>query len=123
MCCQHVKYQTQYSSRSSAKSKHGRRIAHTLADAKLYVAYEEASETRSFDYSQFINARKGSSPSQLVMAYLQRMQCGCLIQQFKCLIVVEEETFRVLAYTENAPKMLDVATQAVPTTEQIVFYA
>ncbi|KAI5060361.1 hypothetical protein GOP47_0024781 [Adiantum capillus-veneris] len=107
-----------YSSGGSGKSKHGRRIAQTSADAKLYAAYEESSESGSFDYSQSVSAGKEGISSQLVTAYLQRMQRGGLVQQFGCLIAVEEETFRVLAYSANAPEMLDVATQAVPTMGQ-----
>ncbi|XP_022758917.1 phytochrome C-like isoform X2 [Durio zibethinus] len=46
------------------------------------------------------------------------MQRGSLIQPFGCLIAVDEQTFTVLAYSENASEMLDLAPHAVPSIEQ-----
>eukprot|EP00250_Pteridium_aquilinum_P009655 c18832_g1_i2 orf=529-3873(+) len=103
---------------SSSKSKHGRRIAQTSADAKLYAAYEESADSECFDYSQSVSAGKEGVSTQEVTAYLQRMQRGGLIQQFGCMLTVEEESFRIVAYSENAPEMLDIAIQAVPTVGQ-----
>ncbi|KAG5551360.1 hypothetical protein RHGRI_009691 [Rhododendron griersonianum] len=46
------------------------------------------------------------------------MQRGSLIQPFGCMIVVDEQNFTVLAYSENAPEMLDLTPHAVPSIEQ-----
>nr|AHZ63952.1 phytochrome [Pilularia globulifera] len=99
----------------SSKSK---RIAQTSADAKLNAAFEESSDSDAFDYSQSVTAEKEDISSKEVTAYLQRMQRGGLIQPFGCMIAVEEETFRIIAYSENAPEMLDLAAQSVPTVGQ-----
>ncbi|BBN02533.1 hypothetical protein Mp_2g16090 [Marchantia polymorpha subsp. ruderalis] len=111
-----------YSSGSSAKSKHSVRIVQTTADAKLQAVFEESGESGdSFDYTKSINASKStgeSVPAQAVTAYLQRMQRGGLTQTFGCMLAVEELTFRVLAYSENAPEMLDLMPQAVPCVGQ-----
>ncbi|CAN4110145.1 unnamed protein product [Withania somnifera] len=45
------------------------------------------------------------------------MQRGSLIQPFDCLIAIDEHNFSVIAYSENAPEMLDLIPHAVPTTE------
>ncbi|XP_078430066.1 phytochrome C [Wolffia australiana] len=41
-----------------------------------------------------------------------------LIQPFGCLIAVERETFAVIAFSENAPEMLELTSLAVPSIEQ-----
>nr|AHZ63953.1 phytochrome [Plagiogyria japonica] len=108
-----------YSSGSSSKSKHGKRIAQTSADAKLHASYEETRDSgESFDYSQSVSAGREGLSTQDITAYLQRMQRGGLTQPFGCMITMEEESFRVIAYSENAPEMLDIAVQAVPTIGQ-----
>nr|AHZ63972.1 phytochrome [Isoetes tegetiformans] len=112
-----------YSSGSSAKSKHSVRVAQTTADAKLHAVFEQSSESGdSFDYTRSIYASKGSNlesmPAQAVTAYLQRMQRGGLIQPFGCMLAVEEGSFKVIAYSENAPEMLDLMPQAVPSMGQ-----
>ncbi|MBA0590174.1 phytochrome C [Gossypium raimondii] len=106
---------------SSARSKQNARvIAQTTIDAKLHVDFEESK--RLFDYSTSIDFNISSStsnvPSSTVSAYLQKMQRGSLIQPFGCLIAVDEQNFTVLAYSENAPEMLDLAPHAVPNIEQ-----
>ncbi|KAH7426880.1 hypothetical protein KP509_10G020500 [Ceratopteris richardii] len=103
------------SSTASNMSKRNQKIAQTSADAKLYRAYEESTDSGSFDYSQSVNANNEKLPGELIVAYLQRMQRGGLIQPFGCLVAVEEESFKVIAYSENAREMLDVSVQAVPT--------
>ncbi|KAF8409729.1 hypothetical protein HHK36_005808 [Tetracentron sinense] len=112
---------TNCSSRSSARLKHNARVvAQTPVDAKLHADFEEAEQ--SFDYSTSIGVNVSGSnsnvPSSTVSAYLQRMQRGNLIQPFGCMIAVEEENFTVLAYSENAPEMLELAPHAVPSIEQ-----
>ncbi|EFJ07927.1 hypothetical protein SELMODRAFT_161430 [Selaginella moellendorffii] len=108
-----------YSSGSSAKSKHSVRVAQTTADAKLHAVYEESGESGdSFDYTKSVNATKStgeSIPAQAVTAYLQRMQRGGLVQPFGCMLAVEEGSFRVIAFSDNAGEMLDLMPQSVPS--------
>ncbi|KAI3524829.1 hypothetical protein L1887_03495 [Cichorium endivia] len=46
------------------------------------------------------------------------MQRGSQIKPFGCMIVVDEQTLSVLAFSENALEMLDLAPHAVPSIEQ-----
>ncbi|XP_050384607.1 phytochrome C [Argentina anserina] len=106
---------------SSSRSKHGDRVvSQTPIDAKLDVDFRE-SEQR-FDYSTSIDCNISSStsnvPSATVSAYLRKMQRGGLIQSFGCLIAIDEQNFSVLAYSENAPEMLDLAPHTVPNIQQ-----
>ncbi|XWS75889.1 hypothetical protein CRYUN_Cryun01aG0130300 [Craigia yunnanensis] len=106
---------------SSARSKENARVvAQTPIDAKLHVDFEESKGL--FDYSTSIDFNISSStsnvPSSSVSAYRQKMQRGSLVQPFGCLIAVDEQNFTVLAYSENAPEMLDLAPHAVPSIEQ-----
>lgn len=113
-----------YSSGSAIKSKHSVRVAQTTSDAKLQAVYEESNDSGdSFDYSKSVaQAAKSTGqqqvPAQAVTAYLQRMQRGGLTQTFGCMLAVEENTFRVIAYSENAPELLDIMPQAVPSLGQ-----
>eukprot|EP01018_Ginkgo_biloba_P008533 Gb_21967 [translate_table: standard] len=109
-----------YSSGSSARSRHSARIiAQTTADARLHADFEESGH--SFDYSKSIVAGKTLSEivsSNTVSAYLQHIQRGKLIQPFGCVLVVDEKTFAVIAYSENAPEMLTMAPHTVPSVGQ-----
>eukprot|EP01018_Ginkgo_biloba_P003668 Gb_17897 [translate_table: standard] len=110
------------SSSSVNRSKHSARIiAQTTLDAKLHADFEESGNF--FDYTRSVDVNisttgDNSVPSGTVSAYLQRMQRGKLIQPFGCIIAVEEGSFTVLAYSENAPEMLDLAPHAVPSIGQ-----
>lgn len=110
------------SASGSGKPKHIQRIAQTTADAKLHAVFEESGASgESFDYSQSVAAGKSAGDgisSQEVTAYLQRMQRGGLTQSFGCMLAVEEGSFRIIAYSENAPDMLQVMPQAVPSVGQ-----
>ncbi|KAK4713989.1 hypothetical protein R3W88_019896 [Solanum pinnatisectum] len=104
---------------SSARSRHGARvIAQTSVDAKLHVEFEESEQ--QFDYSSSVNLSNSTSnlPSSTVSNYLQKMQRGSLIQPFGCMIAIDEHNFAVIAYSENAPEMLDLIPHAVPSIEQ-----
>ncbi|KAI3992658.1 hypothetical protein MKX01_007980 [Papaver californicum] len=96
------------SSRSTATSQSrqtARKAAQTSADAKLHTDYEKSQ--RSFNYSSSL------------ISIPQMMQRSQLIQPFGCLIVVlDEKSFTVFAYNENAPEMLDLTPPAVPNIEQ-----
>ncbi|NP_001413491.1 phytochrome 1 [Physcomitrium patens] len=111
-----------YSSTSSAKSKaHSVRVAQTTADAALQAVFEKSGDSGdSFDYSKSVSKSTAESlPSGAVTAYLQRMQRGGLTQSFGCMIAVEGTGFRVIAYSENAPEILDLVPQAVPSVGEM----
>lgn len=104
-------------------------IAQFTVDARLHAVFEESGE--SFDYSQSIrssntNTFSGNQPQsqsqsqsqseEQITAYLSRIQRGGHIQPFGCMIAVEESSFRVIAYSENATEMLDLTPQSVVPT-------
>ncbi|KAJ8623599.1 hypothetical protein MRB53_032128 [Persea americana] len=106
------------SSSSSSRSKHSARIiAQTTVDAKLHAEYEESGS--SFDYSKSVVVNStvdvDQPRSDKVTAYLHHIQKGKLIQPFGCLLALDEKTFRVIAYSENAPEMLTMVSHAVPS--------
>lgn len=103
------------------RSKHGAHVvAQTPIDAKLHVDFEGSE--RYFNYSASIDLNVSSSTSNVhastVQSYLQNIQRGSLVQPFGCMIAVDGENLSVLAYSENAPEMLDLAPHAVPNIEQ-----
>lgn len=109
-----------HSSSNSGRSRHSARvIAQTTVDAKLHADFEESGN--SFDYSSSV--RVGSSVSgdqqprsdKVTTAYLHHIQKGKLIQPFGCLLALDDKTFRVIAYSENAPEMLTMVNHAVPS--------
>jgi len=105
-------------SSNSGRSKHSARIiAQTIVDAKLHADFEESSG--DFDYSSSIRV-SGSGNQQpksdkVTSSYLLQIQKGKLIQPFGCLLALDEKTFRVIAYSENAPEMLTMVSHAVPS--------
>lgn len=114
------------SSGSSNRSRQSARIvAQTTVDAKLDAEFDELGT--SFDYTRSVSARAeeppassssslpGGRPNPVTTAYLQQIQRGRLIQPFGCLLAIDERTFRVLAFSENAPEMLTLANHAVPS--------
>nr|AHZ63801.1 neochrome [Megaceros flagellaris] len=103
-------------SSSGAKTKHSLRVAQTSADARLNAAFEGSAEAReggvSFDYSKsgrpsIDGSGRTEVASEVITAYLQRMQRGGLTQPFGCVLAVAG--FRILAMSENASEMLDIA--------------
>lgn len=105
------------SSTNSARSRHSARIiAQTSIDAKLHADFEESGS--SFDYSSSVrvkNSDERPKSDKVTTAYLHQIQKGKSIQPFGCLLALDEKTFRVIAYSENAPEMLTMVTQAVPS--------
>lgn len=106
---------------SSAQSKRDARVtAQTSIDAQLASQFEESKQL--FDYASSVDlnlsATTSNIPSSSVSSYLQNIQRGNLIQSFGCLIAIDEQNFTVLAFSENAPEMLDLAPLAVPNIEQ-----
>ncbi|XP_022852912.1 phytochrome A-like [Olea europaea var. sylvestris] len=108
------------SSSNSARSKHNARIiAQTSLDAKLHANFEESGS--SFDYSSSVlgtNVADGEQrpkSDKVTTAYLHQIQKGKFIQPFGCLLALDEKTFKVIAYSENAHEMLTMVSHAVPS--------
>jgi phytochrome B len=103
---------------SSARSRHSARAAaQTSADAALHANYEASD--RQFDYSvSTAGASSHPSSSAEVSAYLEQMQRSQLIQPFGCLLAVDSDSLALLAYSENAPEMLNLMPHAVPSIDQ-----
>jgi light-regulated signal transduction histidine kinase (bacteriophytochrome) len=92
-------------------------VAQTPVDAQLHAEFEGSQ--LHFDYSTSVGAaNRPSASTSTVSAYLQNMQRGRYIQPFGCLLAVHPDTFALLAYSENAPEMLDLTPHAVPTIDQ-----
>ncbi|KAF3787387.1 Phytochrome type [Nymphaea thermarum] len=108
---------SQSSSSSSRTRRSARIIAQTTVDADLHADFEESGS--SFDYTRSVAATRTVSldqaRSEKVTAYLQNIQKGKLIQPFGCLLVLDEKSFRVIAYSENAADMLTMSSHAVPS--------
>lgn len=94
-------------------------IAQYTEDARLHAVFEQSGESgKSFDYSQSIKTSIQSVPEQQISAYLLRIQRGGYIQPFGCMIAVDEPTFRILGYSENARDLLGITPQSVPNLEK-----
>ncbi|OAY42472.1 phytochrome A [Manihot esculenta] len=114
-----------HSSSSSVRSRHSARIiAQTTVDAKLHAEFEESGS--SFDYSNSVRVTNSVGDQlprsdKVTSAYLHQIQKGKLIQPFGCLLALDEKTFKVIAYSENAPEMLTTVSHAVPSVgDQLV---
>ncbi|CAI9781711.1 unnamed protein product [Fraxinus pennsylvanica] len=108
------------SSSNSARSKHSARIiAQTSLDAKLHADFEESGS--SYDYSSSVRGTNVADGEQrpksdkVTTAYLHQIQKGKFIQPFGCLLALDEKTFKVIAYSDNAPEMLTMVSHAVPS--------
>jgi len=101
---------------TSAMDSARKAIAQYTLDARLHDVFEKSGVSFSpFNYAQSILTPSETIPDQHITAYLSRIQRGGHIQPFGCTIAVEESTFRVIAYSENAVDMLDLSPQSVPT--------
>ncbi|KAL8255949.1 hypothetical protein R6Q59_031016 [Mikania micrantha] len=86
-------------------------------DARLHAVYEQSG--KSFDYSQSLKTTTRSSvPEHQITAYLSTIQRGGHIQPFGCMIAIDDSNFKVIAFSENAPERLGLATQSVPSIEK-----
>ncbi|KAK8333373.1 hypothetical protein V6Z12_A10G198600 [Gossypium hirsutum] len=95
-------------------------IAQYTVDARLHAVFEQSGESgKSFDYSQSVKTTTQSVPEQQITAYLSKIQRGGHIQPFGCMIAVDEPSFRIIAYSENAREMLGITPQSVPNLERI----
>ncbi|XP_027115886.1 phytochrome B isoform X1 [Coffea arabica] len=94
-------------------------VAQYTVDAKLHAVFEQSGESgKSFDYSQSVRTTTHSAPEQQITAYLSKIQRGGHIQPFGCMIAVDEASFSVIAYSENAREMLGLTPQSVPSLER-----
>nr|CAB3452730.1 unnamed protein product [Digitaria exilis] len=112
--------QSSSSSNRTHQSSQARILAQTTLDAQLNAEYEESGN--SFDYSKLVEAQRTAPSeqqgrSEKVIAYLQHIQRGKLIQPFGCLLALDEKSFRVIAFSENAPEMLTTVSHAVPNVD------
>ncbi|KAK8543007.1 hypothetical protein V6N12_015581 [Hibiscus sabdariffa] len=105
-----------HTSNSTGRSRHSARIiAQTTVDAKLHADFEESGV--SFDYSNSVRVTGDQQPrsDNVTTAYLHNIQKGKFIQPFGCLLALDEKTYKVIAYSENAPEMLTMVSHAVPS--------
>lgn len=119
--------QAQSSGTSNVRAQHNatesmtvsKAIAQYTVDARLHAVFEQSGESgKSFDYSQSVRTTSQSVPEQQISAYLSKIQRGGHIQPFGCMIAVDEPTFRVIAYSENAREILGLTPQSVPNLEK-----
>ncbi|KAL9229478.1 hypothetical protein vseg_004940 [Gypsophila vaccaria] len=114
--------QSQNSS-NTGRSKHSSRIiAQTILDAKLHADFENS--TSPFDYSSSVRGSTSGrnqppKSDKVTSSYLLQIQKGKLIQPFGCLLVLDDQTFRVIAFSENAPEMLTMVSHAVPNVGDV----
>ncbi|KAJ9699802.1 hypothetical protein PVL29_005595 [Vitis rotundifolia] len=116
-------HQAQSSGTSNLRVYHtdsmSKAIAQYTMDARLHAVFEQSGESgKSFDYSQSVRTTTQSVPEQQITAYLSRIQRGGHIQPFGCMLAVDEATFRVIAFSENAREMLGLTPQSVPSLEK-----
>ncbi|KAL3508171.1 hypothetical protein ACH5RR_033553 [Cinchona calisaya] len=94
-------------------------VTQYTVDAKLHAVFEQSGESgKSFDYSQSVRTTTHSVPEQQITAYLSKIQRGGHIQPFGCMIAVDEASFRVISYSENAREMLGLTPQSVPSIDR-----
>ncbi|CAL9106132.1 phytochrome B-like [Musa acuminata AAA Group] len=102
----------------ASESAVSKAIAQYTEDARLHTVFEQSGESgKLFDYSQSVLrvAPSSSVPEQQITAYLSKIQRGGHIQPFGCTVAVEEPSFCIIAYSENAPDLLDLSPQSVPS--------
>ncbi|MBA0725411.1 hypothetical protein Golax_022002, partial [Gossypium laxum] len=125
---QQQQQQAQSSGTSNMRASHthhqadsiSKAIAQYTVDARLHAVFEQSGESgKSFDYSQSVKTTTQSVPEQQITAYLSKIQRGGHIQPFGCMIAVDEPSFRIIAYSENAREMLGITPQSVPNLERI----
>nr|GLL48465.1 phytochrome B [Ipomoea trifida] len=94
-------------------------VAQYTVDARLHAVFEQSGESgKSFDYSQSVKTITQNVPEKQITAYLSKIQRGGHIQPFGCMIAVDEPSFRVIGYSENAREMLGLTPQSVPSLER-----
>ncbi|KAE9594895.1 putative phytochrome, histidine kinase domain, GAF domain-containing protein [Lupinus albus] len=95
-------------------------IAQYTEDARLHTVFEQS----SFNSSHILTTTTttptatDSLPEQQITSYLLKIQRGGTIQPFGCMIAVDEPSFRIIGYSDNARDMLGITPQSVPTLER-----
>ncbi|KAK1279729.1 Phytochrome B [Acorus gramineus] len=101
-------------------------IAQYTVDARLHAFFEQSGVSgRSFDYTRSFRTSPSSPTAtatatatavhseKQITAYLSKIQRGGHVQPFGCMVAVSEPSFRVIAFSENVPDMLDLSSQSV----------
>ncbi|CAL5346851.1 unnamed protein product [Camellia sinensis] len=115
----HKQSQAQSSGTNNVRDTVSKAVAQYTVDARLHAVFEQSGESgKLFDYSQSVKTTTQSVPEQQITAYLSKIQRGGHIQPFGCMIAVDEATFRVIAYSENAQEMLGLTPQSVPSLKK-----
>ena len=95
------------SSNRTGQSTTARILPQTTLDGLLDPNHEESGH--SFDHSKL--QQHGHSENSI--GYLQHIQSGNLIQSFGCLLAIDAKSFKVIAFSENAPEMSTAVGHAV----------
>ncbi|KAE9455112.1 hypothetical protein C3L33_12985, partial [Rhododendron williamsianum] len=115
----HPVAQAQSSGTSNVRDSVSKAIAQYTVDARLHAVYEQSGESgKYFDYSESVKTTTESVPEKQITAYLSKIQRGGHVQPFGCMIAVDEPTFRIIGYSENAQEMLSLTAQSVPSLEK-----
>ncbi|KAI3823563.1 hypothetical protein L1987_05002 [Smallanthus sonchifolius] len=94
--------------------------AQFTVDARLHAVYEQSGGSgKPFDYSESLKTTtQSSTPEHQITAYLSRIQRGGHIQPFGCMIAIDDLSFTIIAFSENARERLGFAPQSVPSIEK-----
>ncbi|XP_050372525.1 phytochrome B-like [Argentina anserina] len=115
------RHQNHTSTPAAAAESVSKAVAQYTVDARLHAVFERSgSGGKSFDYSQSMKTttRDSVPQEQQITAYLSKIQRGGRIQPFGCTLAVDESTFAVIAYSENARELLDLTPQSVPVMDR-----
>ncbi|KAE9591635.1 hypothetical protein Lal_00038848 [Lupinus albus] len=110
--------------RTSSNPSHSisKAIAQYTEDARLHAVFEQSGE--SFNYSNSTRLTttttthfSDSLPEQQITAYLLKIQRGGTIQPFGCMIAVDQPSFLIIGFSDNARDMLGLTPQSVPSLD------
>ncbi|OIV95938.1 hypothetical protein TanjilG_27042 [Lupinus angustifolius] len=93
-------------------------IAQYTEDARLHTVFEQSSLNFSNSSNLPTTTTTDSLPEQQITTYLLKIQRGGTIQPFGCMIAVDEPSFRIIGYSDNARDMLGITPQSVPMLER-----
>ncbi|CAL0309246.1 unnamed protein product [Lupinus luteus] len=111
--------------RTSSNPSHSmsKAIAQYTEDARLHAVFEQSGDSFNYSHSTRLTATTttthfdDSLPEQQITAYLLKIQRGGTIQPFGCMIAVDQPSFRVIGFSDNARDMLGITPQSVPSLE------
>ncbi|XP_076928870.1 phytochrome B-like isoform X1 [Bidens hawaiensis] len=110
------------SQNSKAHPHMSKATAQFTVDARLHAVYEQLGDSgKSFDYTQSLKTTSHSSipiPEHQITEYLSKIQRGGHLQPFGCMIAIDDFTFKVIAFSENARERLGFAPHSVPSIER-----